>query len=268
MVYQTVRPSKKFLEGLYTTYNRREFVHPDPVEFLYRYDDVGDREVVALIASVLAYGRVLQIMHSVEWVLGRLTPEPKAFLLHTSSKKVGKLFPGFRHRFTTGSELTALFIGAGRILKQYGSLGACFSSGMKRGDCNVVPAMGRFVDVLREAAGRELGHLLPAPEDGSACKRLNLFLRWMVRRDDVDPGGWEGVPASKLVVPLDTHMHRIAAGFGFTRRRQADMRTALEVTAGFGRFAPQDPVRYDFALTRFGINPKLAGLKPALFLES
>ena len=95
--------------------------------------------------------------------------------------------------------------------------------------------------------------MLPCPSRGSACKRLNLYMRWMVRRDDIDLGGWDRVPASKLVVPLDTHMHRIALAFGATRRKQANLRTALELTAAFRAIAPDDPVRYDFALTRFGI---------------
>ena len=95
--------------------------------------------------------------------------------------------------------------------------------------------------------------LLPLPDRGSACKRLNLFMRWMVRQDAVDPGGWSGVPLSKLIIPLDTHMHRISRAMGLTSRRQADMGTAMEVTRAFQKFAPDDPLRYDFVLTRLGI---------------
>ncbi|MBW2545477.1 MAG: TIGR02757 family protein, partial [Deltaproteobacteria bacterium] len=99
---------------------------------------------------------------------------------------------------------------------------------------------------------------VPLPAKGSACKRLNLFLRWMVRRDDVDPGGWDDIPPSKLVIPLDTHMHRICLAFGFTKRKQADMKTALEITDSFRAIVPDDPVRYDFALTRLGIRKDAA----------
>jgi uncharacterized protein (TIGR02757 family) len=99
--------------------------------------------------------------------------------------------------------------------------------------------------------------LLPSPGRGSACKRLNLFLRWMVRSDEVDTGVWQGVAASKLIVPLDTHMHRIAGQMGLTQRKQPDMRTALEITDRFRSIAPMDPVRYDFALTRLGIRQAL-----------
>lgn len=118
-------------------------------------------------------------------------------------------------------------------------------------------ALESFCNELRMAAGRRLSFFLPTPSGKSACKRLNLFLRWMVRRDEVDPGVWHDVPQSKLVVPLDVHMHGIARYLGFTHRKRADMRAALEVTAAFRRFAPEDPVRYDFALTRFGIREEL-----------
>ncbi|MBW2226086.1 MAG: DUF2400 family protein, partial [Deltaproteobacteria bacterium] len=97
------------------------------------------------------------------------------------------------------------------------------------------------------------GHLVALPEKGSACKRMNLFLRWMVRKDRVDPGGWADVPLSKLIVPLDTHMHKISLQLGFTSKKQANMHAALEITDGFKNFVPDDPVKYDFSLTRFGI---------------
>jgi len=99
--------------------------------------------------------------------------------------------------------------------------------------------------------------LLPCPEKGSACKRYHLYLRWMVRKDAVDPGGWDGISASKLIVPLDVHMHRICMGLGLTSRAQADLKTALEVTQRFRAIVPEDPVRYDFALTRTGIRNDL-----------
>ena len=119
----------------------------------------------------------------------------------------------------------------------------------------MLPALARFVGELRSYAGSVLPSLLPSPADGSACKRLNLFLRWMVRKDAVDPGPWTSVPGAKLVVPLDTHMFRIARGLGLTPRRQADLKIALEITAGFRAIRPDDPVRYDFSLTRLALNP-------------
>ena len=240
------------LEKLYVQYNRREAVHPDPIEFLYDHDDLRDREVVALIASALAYGKVAQIMKSVAGVLERM-PSPADFLSDASERTLRRTFADFRHRFAGGKELAAFLSGIKHALNQYGSLQACFKARLSRDDETVLPALSAFVRELTFLSGGRPGHLLPSPTKGSACKRLNLFLRWMVRRDKVDPGGWKGISRSKLIVPLDTHMYRIARILGITVRRQANMRTALEVTAAFREVAPVDPVRYDFALSHLGM---------------
>ncbi|MCD6405663.1 MAG: TIGR02757 family protein [Planctomycetes bacterium] len=239
------------LEALYQRYNRREFVHPDPLEFLYDYEDPGDREVAGLVASSLAYGRVRQILRSVGKVLERM-PAPARFVTDTGPDELRCTFADFRHRFTTGEEMAALLAGAGRLIRACGSLEKCFVEGYRDSDDSTAPALTAFAGRLREAAGLE-GHLLPSPSAGSACKRLHLFLRWMVRRDAVDLGCWSGVPASKLVIPLDTHMMTICRGLGLTSRRQASLKTAMETTRAFRQFAPDDPVKYDFALTRLGI---------------
>ncbi len=179
--------------------------------------------------------------------------EPARFLRETPEDDVRRAFAGFRHRVTSGETLALMLIGMKRVAAGHGSLETCFRAGLREDDETVLPALTRFVDALTAAAGACPVHLLSSPERGSACKRLHLFLRWMVRRDEVDPGGWEGVSPAKLIVPLDVHMYRVALALGFTRRAQADGRAALEATAGFRAMAPDDPVRYDFALTRLGI---------------
>ncbi|MCF8061899.1 MAG: TIGR02757 family protein [Deltaproteobacteria bacterium] len=243
------------LEDLYHRFNHRCFVQPDPLQFLYDYPSVRDRELAALMAASLAYGRVGQILKSVSFVLSVLGPSPRAFLLDRTHEELRSALSGFRHRFSPGEEISDLLWAARRIIRESGSLEACFAAGLGDGQSTVLPALTSFVRSLRAAGGRK-GFLLARPERGSACKRWHLFLRWMVRRDDVDPGGWAGIPPSMLIVPLDTHMHRIGRGLGGTARKQADARAALEVTEMFRRVAPEDPVRYDFSLTRLGIRPE------------
>lgn len=245
--------SRTELDTLYSRLNRRCFVHPDPLEFLYAYPDIRDREIVALVASSLAYGRVAQILASVDRALKPMGHSPASFLENASLPSLRQTFSGFVHRFARGNHLAALLYGAALAIRRFGSLQACFSDGLTSGEPTPVTALAAFARQLTRDTGGQAGHLLPRPERGSACKRLNLFLRWLVRKDAVDPGGWSGIPASGLVVPLDTHMHRLGAMFGFTARRQADMRTALEITHGFKALVREDPVRYDFALTRLGI---------------
>jgi uncharacterized protein (TIGR02757 family) len=202
----------------------------------------------------LAYGNVKQILRSVSLVLSKMGPCPSGFLLNSPFNRIAGTFSDFKHRFTTGQELARLLWGVRRVVERHGSLQKCFMSGLRRNDHTVIPALSSFVEnIFPEGCD----FLIPAPGKGSACKRLNLFLRWMVRKDDVDPGGWDGVSPSKLVVPLDIHMHRIAMKLGLTKRKQADLRTAIEITEAFRKLSPGDPVRYDFVLTRFGIRKDL-----------
>ncbi|MBW1860369.1 MAG: TIGR02757 family protein [Deltaproteobacteria bacterium] len=243
---------KDKLEQLYLRYNRREFIHPDPLEFVYLYKDSADREIVALIASSLAYGRVGQILKSVAGVLAPMVPSPSVFVAESSLETIQKTLCDFKHRFATGDHLASLLSGIKQVLKRYGSLHACFMAGMSNDD-TVLPALAHFAAEVTAYADGGAGHLVPSPDRGSACKRLNLFLRWMVRSDDVDPGEWESVSPSKLIVPLDTHMHRISLSLGLTRRKQANMATAKEITEAFRQISPEDPVKYDFALTRLGM---------------
>jgi uncharacterized protein (TIGR02757 family) len=235
------------LDALYERYNRREYVHPDPVEFLYRYEDVRDREVVGLIASSLAYGRVKQILKSVSNVLERMK-HPAHFLDVSTPRSIGKEFTGFKHRFTTDDELVALLVRIKLIREEYGTLESCYCVGSRK---------ERLAEFLKALSGGKRSSLVPKSEGMSANKRMHLFLRWMVRRDEVDPGGWRGVSKSELNVPLDTHSHRITLMLGLTKRKQADIRTVQEITEGFRRICPHDPVKYDFALTRFGIREEM-----------
>lgn len=249
------------LEDAYRRYHRRDLVHPDPLEFLYGYADPADREIVALIASSLAYGRVRQILRSVANVLDRMAPSPAAFLMGSTFASLRHVLNGFRHRFTTGEDLAGLLIGARCAIERYGSLGACLRCKIAGTPGDLLPALDAFVEEVSPDPPAGRFGLLASPARGSACKRLNLMLRWMVRRDEVDPGGWLGVDPAGLIVPLDTHMFRIGRSLGMIRRRQPDLRAALEMTEAFRRLCPRDPVRYDFALTRLGLREDIASLE-------
>jgi len=246
-----MRLTQPFLDGIYRRFNRRSFVHPDPLEFLYCYRDVRDREVVALIAASLAFGRVMQILKSVARVLGKMGEGPRRFIMSSSDADLRGTFAGFRHRFVGEVEFVSLLSGMRDVIRRYGSLNECFLNGKGREDETVVPALGHF----RRELGVKSAFLVPDTVRGSAAKRLQLFLRWMVRKDMVDPGGWTGVSPAQLVIPLDTHMARIGRMFGLTKRKSPGLAMALDITAAFRRMNPSDPVKYDFALTRFGIHP-------------
>lgn len=247
---------KQKLDHLYEQYNQYEFIDPDPLVFVYQYTDNVDREVAGFIAACFAYGRVEMIMKTVKAILASLHPSPAWCLNRCTRAELEEKFKDFRYRFADGHELINLLWGLKKVLKEYSSLENCFKAGMNRNNETIVSGLQHLSNLIRD--NNPIGHLLADPHKTSACKRSHLFLRWMVRKDRVDPGCWKNVPASKLVVPLDRHMHTAGTLLGFTQRKSADFKTALEITSGFKKINPSDPVKYDFCLTRFGIRRELS----------
>ncbi|MDD5748190.1 MAG: TIGR02757 family protein [Actinomycetota bacterium] len=257
--YETGLPSPPLtlgkLERIYHLYNRRELISPDPLEFVYRFDVSREREIAGFIASSLAFGNVPQINKTLAALFERIGKSPYSLVCSASRRELTSLFHGIKHRFISGEEIGLLLFGIGRVVKEHGSLGNCFLKYYSNDDGNVLPALMGFVAEMKKLTNRDLGFLVPDPKGGSACKRLNLFLRWMVRNDNVDVGCWSGIPPSALIVPLDVHMHRIGIEFSLTKRKDCSMKTAIEITEGFRKFSP-DPVKYDFCLTKLSMLKK------------
>jgi uncharacterized protein (TIGR02757 family) len=237
------------LDSIYEKYNKRKYVDPDPLLFLYDYPDIRDREIAGLVAACLAYGRVEMIMKTLGLVLEKMGPSPFDYLSGTRDEAIDKHFKGFKYRFAKDSHLSCLLKGIKHVILEYGSLENCFRTGLREED-----KMSGLSLLYREINKTGItGHLLADPQKTSACKRSHLFLRWMVRKDEVDPGGWDSVSPEQLIIPLDTHMYFVGKMLGFTKRKNPDKTCALEITAGFRKILKHDPVKYDFSLTRFGI---------------
>ncbi len=251
------------LEQIYKTWNRPEYIPPDPLETLAPYTALADREVAALLAASLAYGRVNALLVPLRRVLKKTGSSPRGYVLKNSETEICRDLSGIVYRFARPEHLAALLAGIGRVIKEYGSLEEAFLTGyqnradeLSEENC-ILCGLSALASALREGASESPGHLLSQPSGGSACKRLFLFLRWMVRRDNVDPGGWNSVDPAHLLPPLDTWTYRIALRAGWTQRRSADLKTVLETGAALRKLNPRDPVRYDFALSRFGIRSGL-----------
>ena len=245
--------SKQKLERIYKNFNKKEYVHPDPLWYLYNYSNHEDIEAAGLIASCLAYGNIKIIMRSVKIILDLIGKNPAQSLDTKSDSWLKKNTADFVHRFAKSDNITGLLKAIREIRKEYGSIEACFLKGYNINDKDILPAAKNFSDIIHEKAYPfNPAHLMPRPEKNSSCKRLNLYLRWMVRNDDVDPGWWK-IENSKLIIPLDTHMHKIGLEYGLTSKKGTTIKTAQEITKGFKKFSPEDPVKYDFALTREGI---------------
>ncbi|OGS10538.1 MAG: TIGR02757 family protein [Elusimicrobia bacterium RIFOXYA12_FULL_57_11] len=242
---------KKDFEKIYGEMNRPEFIHPDPLEFVWRYKRSADREIAGFIAACLAYGNVTQILKSVEKVLSPMGDSPSVWLRANTPRTIKDNFKHFKHRFTTGAEMAAFLINIKHAVEGHGSLEGLFLKGYDKSEPTVETAIYKFINGFN-ALGRAPS-LTPCPEHKSSFKRLNLFLRWMIRKDTVDPGVWTKIPSSKLLIPLDTHMRQVAMRLKMTSRKDTSMKTAAEITAFFRKINPADPVKYDFALTRAGI---------------
>lgn len=229
-------------------------ITPDPLELVLRHDDPRDQEIAGLIAAAFAYGRAETVVANAGLVLRRMTPSPYAYLATFDPAEARKRFAGFAHRFHKTRDLVLFLQMIAEALRAHESLGALFHRSYNASDADIGPSLTRFVTALRN--GRDdaaLRYLLTSPDDGSACKRMNLYLRWMVRRTSPDLGLWTFVDPGQLVMPVDTHIHRIATFLGLNDRKSADWRAARAITDALARFDPTDPVRYDFALCRLGI---------------
>ena len=238
------------------------YLWSDPLGLVRSFADPADREVAGLIAAVLAYGRVEGIRRTLTALFEVLGPRPRDRILDLDPRgPEARSAASITHRFNNGGDMVHLLAALKEALGAYGSLEALFLQGHDPAAPDVGPGLAAFSSWFRARAPRPglpapraFAFLFPSPEGGSACKRLNLFLRWMVRPDNgLDLGIWRGVRPAQLVVPLDTHVFELARRLGWTRRSSADWRAALEVTDRLRELDPEDPVRYDFALARPGI---------------
>jgi uncharacterized protein (TIGR02757 family) len=260
-----LRPALDALDG---ALDRAARIAADPVEFPRACTDPDDAEVAGLVAVSLAYGRADLFKPVVARVLAAMGPSPARFAEAFAAAPDRAAFEGITYRFNRPADLAALVAAVGHVRRAHGGLGARFRALFEAaggGPGALRPALAGLASELRGAppvgpllrgrGPRGLRHLLPDPAGPGASKRWNLYLRWMVRGPDaVDLGVWRGVPASALVVPLDTHVHRVARALGLTRRRDASWRTAEEITAALRLVDPADPVRFDFALCHLGMS--------------
>lgn len=252
------------LESQYHDYNRVDSAS-DPVHRVRPFKTVGDREVAGFCAGALAFGRVASVLNSIDALFGVMGPAPAAFV---RSFDPGAPHPELRaivHRWTRGVDLVALLWILRQMLERSGSLEGFFLDGDRVGHDDIGPALDSFSSRAmaldtRRAYGRAarrgpgVGYFFPRPSGGSACKRLNLFLRWMVRSDEVDLGVWTRAPLrSRLIVPLDTHVIRLGRCLRLTRYVSPGWKMAADITAALRKLDPDDPVRFDFSLCHIGM---------------
>ena len=237
---------KAALDALYDNFNAPEAAL-DPIQIVRRYPMVADREIVAFVAAGIAFGRVASVMTSIEAVCAVMGPSPSAFVRDFDAKRDGAALKTFVHRWVRGRDVSHMLAVLRDMIREFGSIERCFANGYDASHEDLAPA----IEAFSARAGKS--YFFAKPSSGSACKRMNLFLRWMVRCDAVDPGGWTLIPASKLLIPLDTHTIRVGTCLRLTRRASPGWKMAAEITAALRKLDPLDPVRYDFSLCHLGM---------------
>jgi uncharacterized protein (TIGR02757 family) len=259
MIVDALRPA---LDRLYEGFNYPDSAI-DPIQIVRRFARPDDREVVGLLAAALAFGRVSSVVQSIERVLAIAGPRPAAYVRRFDAVRGKRAFEGIVHRWIRSVDLVALVSLMKQMLDRSGSIERFFLEDYRPDAGDIELALDSFsrraMDLdLTSAYGRVprrpgAGYFFPRPSAGSGCKRLNLFLRWMVRRDALDLGVWASVAPSKLIVPLDTHVIRVGRCLGLTRYASPGWQMARDITASLRRLDPADPVKYDFALCHLGM---------------
>jgi uncharacterized protein (TIGR02757 family) len=266
---------KTILDRLYESRSALHLAN-DPLSFCHRYADPDDREVAAVIASAFAYGGIKIILRTLETIFAALGPSPRRYLERFDPQKGLAAFRGFKHRFNDGRDLCALLWSIRLMIEQEGNVNTFFLGSHDPAAEDVTESLNGYTSGVLALDYRPVfgtngipvdsyfPFLFPAPSSGSACKRLCMFLRWVVRpADGIDLGLWHGISPAQLVIPVDTHIQRICGYLGFTRRTSGDWRMAREITASLRRFDSSDPVKYDFSLAHLGISEKCNGADPA-----
>jgi uncharacterized protein (TIGR02757 family) len=257
------RRLRELLDSFYAGYDFQGRIARDPIEFPRRYDRPEDAEVAGFIASSFAYGKVELFKPVVASILSVMGESPYDFLCSFRPSSQRRLFAGLRYRFNRTEDIVCLLYVTGRALRENGSLEHIFKSQYREDSKDISIGMTGLIETLEACDttpvyGRNVmtpGFLqfFSLPAKGSSCKRMNLFLRWMIRDRDIDLGLWKDIPKSRLVMPLDTHIARISRCLGLTKRNSQDWNMAVEITESLKRFDPEDPLKYDFALCHQGI---------------
>jgi uncharacterized protein (TIGR02757 family) len=250
------------LDALYHQFNDAQSV-ADPIQLVRRFSRDDDREVVGFCASALAFGRVQSVLNTIEGLLKVMGPAPAAYVRTFDPARHRCEIDHLQHRWTRGVDLAALLWLLRQMIDRRGSIEGFFADGLDADAETVEAALDAFstracelnLDAIygRVPPRPGVAYFFARPSSGGACKRLNLFLRWMVRRDAVDLGIWSRVRPAQLIVPLDTHVIRVGRCLRLTRYSSPGWRMAADITRSLRKLDAADPVRFDFSLCHVGM---------------
>ncbi len=244
-----------FLDDLAVQYEKCDFIKNDPIQFLHRYEDCAEIELAAFIASLLAYGRREMFIQKLDLIFDAIGGSPVEFVKNYNLKNT--CLNGINYRFTKNVDIKQIFLILNSLYVENESLRTLFEYAWN--STHEIKSMlqivvNYFYSKITLEVTNGFYHLLPNPEKGSALKRLNMFLRWLVREGEVDLGIWKFIPKSELIIPLDTHVARISRKLNLITSNSNNFKTALELTEKLKTFDKNDPTKYDFALFGYGVS--------------
>lgn len=247
---------KAFLDQQYLKFHDRDFILTDPIQIPHRYSLKEDIEIASLLTCTIAWGQRISIIRNAGRLMDLMDNSPNEFITGSSQKEWAR-FAGFVHRTFQPADLFYFLDAIRHIYADIGGLETVFSEGYRKGSVYEAIIHFRTVFLAWEPLQRTGKHV-SNPEKGSAAKRLNLFLMWMCRPDDlgIHFGLWDFIPASELMIPLDIHVGRVARQLGILERKTNDWKAASELTGVLKEFDPNDPVKYDFSLFGTGLENK------------
>lgn len=253
---RAINDLKELLDGYVDKFNNQEFIESDPISIPHRFKQKQDIEISGFLVATLAWGqRPVIISKSLE-LMNYMDFSPYEFVLHHSENDL-KPFLKFKHRTFNPTDILYFIHFFRLVYRQYDSLEPLFAETLNNSSVHTGPGIDNFRQVFVNDPDFPMrtGKHVASPSRKSACKRINMFLRWMVRKDDrgVDFGIWKSIQPYQLICPLDVHVDRIARKLGLLKRKQKDWQAALELTENLKRFDPDDPVKYDFALFGMGV---------------
>ena len=250
---------KTFLDSKVDLYNQPSFITGDPISVPHQFTQKQDIEIAGLFAALFAWGNRTTIINKSKELMQRMDHAPHDYILHHTEKELSKIL-SFKHRTFTDTDLLYCIEFLKFHYSTHPSLETAFAQWMEPSDTDTEKALNGFYTYffsLDYVPDRTRKHIA-CPQKNSSCKRLNMFLRWMVRQDDkgVDFGIWQTIHPSQLICPIDVHVARVAHRFALLKRKAVDWQSANELTAYLRTLDPQDPVKYDFALFGLGVMEK------------
>lgn len=250
--------TKLYLDELVNTYETKDFIKDDPVQFPHRFKDKKDIEIAAFLASIFAYGKREVFISKLNILFERMNNKPYEFVCGFNENN--HILDDFDYRFSVGVDIVQIVLILKDLYKSGETLETLFAYGWSttksvQGMLQVV--VDYFYSRTTLLVTKGFYHLLPNPSKKSACKRLNMLLRWLVRDGAVDLGIWKFMPKSELLIPLDVHVAKISRRLGILERSQNDYGAVIELMEKLKEFDSVDPVKYDFAMFGYGVNNKV-----------